>query len=293
LLPAFGLTRLDRLTSIAVRDFQVDLQKRGYAPSFINDCVRVLKMLLRQAVERDILPAYPLRKRIPKLRETLLRLELSDSERLAFLATFDDREAFGRALEGKRMEHPVVASPHFAVPRRFGGDRLPSTVAADEYFARYQWLKPLFVVALETGLRKVDLLALRWDSVNLADGWIRVRMEKTGLEAVIPISAACRAALVLCRSRAVVGVLVFLDEVGRPISETRLKRTFMRAKALAGITRRCRFHDLRHTFASRLVSKGVGLKVVSTALGHATTEQTERYARPSEEAMRQIVLALT
>jgi site-specific recombinase XerD len=119
-----------------------------------------------------------------------------------------------------------------------------------------------------------------------------VRIEKTVLEVIIPISSACREALTLCRSRAVVGVLVFVDESGQPISETRLKRTFVRAKALAGITRRFRFHDLRHTFAARLVSRGVGLKFVATALGHATTEQTERYARPSEEALREIVNAL-
>jgi site-specific recombinase XerD len=85
---------------------------------------------------------------------------------------------------------------------------------------------------------------------------------------------------------------VFVDEAGHPISETRLKRTFIRAKTLAGITRRLRFHDLRHTFASRLVSRGVGLKVVATALGHATTEQTERYAKPSDDALRQIQVAL-
>ncbi|MCM2316549.1 MAG: site-specific integrase, partial [Thermoanaerobaculia bacterium] len=267
LLPTFGALRLDRITAVHVRDFQVDLQTREYAPSFINDCVRVLKMLLHQAVERDVLPAYPIRKRVPRLREPLLRLELSESERKTFLAVFDDRGAFGRALDGKRRAHPLAQSSHFAVARRFGGDRLPESPAADDYFARFQWLKPLFVVALETGLRRGDLLALRWDAVNLADGWIRVRMEKTGLEAVIPISVACREALTLCRIRAVVGVLVFVDEAGQPISETRLKRTFTRAKELAGITRRCRFHDLRHTFASRLVSRGVGLKVVATALG--------------------------
>lgn len=292
LLPAFGALRLDRITAVHVRDFQVDLQTREYAPSFINDCVRVLKMLLHQAVERDVLPAYPIRKRVPRLREPLLRLELSETERRALLAVFDDRAGFGRALDGKRREHPVALSPRFSVARRFGGDRLPESPAADDYFARFQWLKPLFVVALETGLRKGDLLALRWDAVNVVDGWIRVRMEKTGLEAVIPISAACREALTLCRARAVVGVRVFVDEAGHPISETRLKRTFIRAKALAGITRRLRFHDLRHTFASRLVSRGVGLKVVATALGHATTEQTERYAKPSDDALRQIQVAL-
>jgi integrase len=104
--------------------------------------------------------------RTPRRREPLLRLELSESERQAFLTAFDDRKAFGRALDGKRLAHPVAQSPHFTTARRFGGDRLPESPAADDYFARFQWLKPLFVIALETGLRKGDLLALRWDTVN-------------------------------------------------------------------------------------------------------------------------------
>jgi site-specific recombinase XerD len=61
---------------------------------------------------------------------------------------------------------------------------------------------------------------------------------------------------------------------------------------LSSCSTRCRFHDLRHTFASRLVSHGVGLKVVATALGHATTEQTERYEKPSEDALLKIARAL-
>src|ERR1019366_602818 len=64
-------------------------------------------------------------------------------------------------------------------------------------------------------------------------------------------------------------------------------------KALAGITRRLRLHDLRHTFASRLASRGVGLQIIAKALGHRSTRMTERYARPSREAaMRAIVEAL-
>ena len=117
-------------------------------------------------------------------------------------------------------------------------------------------------------------------------------MAKTGFEATIPISRACEVALDECRSRPVVAGVVFVDEQGRQLSETRVCRTYELAKELAGITRRCRFHDLRHTFASRLVSRGVNLRVVATALGHTTTEQTERYAKPSEAAMRQIKTAL-
>jgi integrase len=291
LLPVFGARPLDTITSIAVHDFKVSL--RGtYSPAYINDCVRVLKMLLRQAVEREVIAAYPLKQRVKREKEHLLRLEMSDAERHTFLATFDDFARFGADLATTHRRGKVVQSRHFANPRRFGGGLRSDSAAARRYFGRFTWLKPLFVIALETGLRKGDLLALRWSAVDTANGWIRLVMEKTEFEAVIAISIACAAALAECRKRARGSERVFVDERGRPICESRVLRAFAIAKRLAGIGRRCRFHDLRHTFASRLVSRGVDLKVVATALGHTTTEQTERYAKPSELALRKIKAAL-
>jgi hypothetical protein len=74
--------------------------------------------------------------------------------------------------------------------------------------------------------------------------------------------------------------------------EVRVLRAFETAKEMAGITRRFRFHDLRHTFASTLASQGVSLQVIAKALGHTTTRMSERYARPSEEAIRKAAEAL-
>jgi integrase len=292
ILPVFGDMRLDAISSVVVLDFKVVLRNEKLAASYVNDCVRVLKMLLHQAVERDVLPSYPLKKRVGKEKEPLLRLEMTDAERSAFLAVFDDFASFAAHLAAKQRKGKVVESAHFERARVFGGGLRGDSDAACDYFARFAWLKPLFVVALETGLRKGDILKLTWSSIYFAEGWIRLVMEKTAFEATIPISSACQRALETCRARAVVSPFVFVDELGHRISETRLRRAFAIAKKLAGITRRCRFHDLRHTFASRLVSRGVNLRVVATALGHTTTEQTERYAKPSEAAMREIKAAL-
>ena len=58
------------------------------------------------------------------------------------------------------------------------------------------------------------------------------------------------------------------------------------------ITRRFRFHDLRHTFASTLASQGISLQVIARALGHTNTRMTERYARPSETEIQKAAAAL-
>jgi len=117
-------------------------------------------------------------------------------------------------------------------------------------------------------------------------------MGKTQKTVSIPVSNACHAALLECRNRSVVAELVFVNDVGRPISWSSYRRYFSIAKDIAGIDRRLRFHDLRHSYASRLVSRHVPLKTVSEVLGHSTVRMTERYARPSEEAKRIIKSAL-
>ena len=69
-------------------------------------------------------------------------------------------------------------------------------------------------------------------------------------------------------------------------------RYFKIAKAIAGITRRFRFHDQRHTFASILATKGINAFTLRDLLGHTSTRTTERYARPSNETLASVQQAL-
>jgi integrase len=292
LLPTFGSTPLERITSAALQDFVAALRADGLSASSIGDYVRTLKVFLNQAVNREVLDAFPLRRRVILPKEEKLRLELNASEKSRFLATFFDEDGFRAYLARNRASGKVVASRRFRSSRVFGGSMRPDGRAATIYFDRFRAMRPLFVVALETGLRKGDLLALRWESVDLASGWIRLETRKTGQEVVLPISSACREALLECRSRPVASGRVFCDDLGKLLSETRVKRYFKIAKELAGITRRLRFHDLRHTFGSNLASRGVSLQVIAKAMGHSSTQMTERYARPSREALEEVRRAL-
>jgi Site-specific recombinase XerD len=115
---------------------------------------------------------------------------------------------------------------------------------------------------------------------------------KTRVPALIPLSRRCRTALNDCRKRKVVSEFVFLGADFRPYSVKLIQTYFRKAKKIAGITRRFRFHDLRHTFASNLASAGISLQVIARCLGHATTKMSERYARPDEASLRAVVAAL-
>jgi integrase len=289
----FGDTELTGITSIRVVDFKIDLRSRGLSAAYINDAVRLLKTLLRQAVERELLAEYPLKKRIPNEQELRLELELSADERAAFVAAFDDEHAFRGYLAGKRRMGPFCESAASRTPRRCGGGMRAESSAATRYFSRFRELREFFVVAVETGIRiKSDLRNLSWRSVDLPSGTIRIITRKTGREALVPISRFCREALLRCRARSRESEYVFVDESGKRYSPTRIRRAFLIAKRLAGITRRFRPHDLRHTFASRLATCGVSLQLIAKALGHTSTRMAERYARPSKEALRQVVDAL-
>ena len=85
---------------------------------------------------------------------------------------------------------------------------------------------------------------------------------------------------------------IFTTIAGKPYSIAKINRSFSRAKVLVGIERRCRFKDLRHPFGSNLASRGVSLQKIAKAMGQASARTMERYAKVSEESMREIASAL-
>jgi integrase len=100
-------------------------------------------------------------------------------------------------------------------------------------------------------------------------------MRKAKRPVLLPIVPKVRAALDDCRKRTVMSAYVLLTPEGKPYSESTIKRYFKTAKAIAGITRRFRFHDRRHTFASTSQAKA------STASRCATSSDTPAPGPPN------------
>lgn len=84
---------------------------------------------------------------------------------------------------------------------------------------------------------------------------------------------------------------VFRDENGEMIKADKLKKEFRKAVKKSGIAH-FRFHDLRHTFATRLVQAGVDLYQVAKLLGHKDISTTQRYAHHYPESLRDGVKTL-
>jgi integrase len=279
---------LAQINDAVIGDFVRELRSNGYAPASINGFLAVLRKILRDAVDRELIGRLPYKRRLPRQKENPPRRDLSIVDWTALLHAFDDRAGFMGLLQPKQVSE--IASVHFRGPRRFGGGRRPGGPAAEHEFQRFRAAKPLFVVALETGLSQCDLLSLKWSSVDFTGGWLLAVRKKTGVVAECPISRACREALLECRQRAVVADHVFLTESARPYSVTTVNRFFRVAKKLAGIEKKCRFHDLRFTYASRLASNHVPPEMVRRGLGQKGIGMALHYGRSSDEALKAAIV---
>lgn len=165
-------------------------------------------------------------------------------------------------------------------------ERLVSIAKAQ---TRAPWLSNVIVVALNTGMRRGEILGLEWDRVDLQSRRIRLegRHTKAGKSRTVPMNDTARSALLnQARFRAEhcpASPWVFCDKSGKRIGRT--TRSFNYACQKAGLMD-FRFHDLRHTCAAWLVTAGVPLPEVRDLLGHSTVIMTERYAHLSPDNLR-------
>ncbi|MCI0656403.1 MAG: site-specific integrase [Acidobacteria bacterium] len=151
------------------------------------------------------------------------------------------------------------------------------------------WLQDLLVVALDTGLRLGELLALKRDGVDLGRRLLKVVHTKNGRARSVPLTSRAVGALAARMRSGSGGGEIFRSGAGE--AYWRVRSAFLRACALAKING-LRFHDLRHTFATRLVTSGVDLATVQRLLGHSDIRMTLRYSHPSSadviEAVRRL-----
>ena len=159
--------------------------------------------------------------------------------------------------------------------------------ASDDLKSHSPYLRPIVETALLTGMRRGELLSLKWEQIRNGFIYLEGGMVKSGKGRQIPIND--RLEEVFREVRRVDGLkseYVFCDSKGRRFYQ--VKRSFASACRRAGVED-FRFHDLRHTFASQLVMRGASLKAVQELLGHADLKMTMRYAHLSLEHLRDSV----
>ncbi len=156
----------------------------------------------------------------------------------------------------------------------------------------------LLLVALRTGLRVGELLALRWEDVDLKVGRLVVRRTlwngqegspKGGRAREVPLGDEV---LRVLQEHRHLRAHVFCHEDGSPFTHSELKDVVPRTCRRAGLAKRLTMHDLRHTFASHLTMRGVTPVAVKELLGHADLTTTMRYAHLAPRITRDAVQLL-
>ncbi len=148
------------------------------------------------------------------------------------------------------------------------------------------WLQEIILFALHTGMRRGEILTLQWSHVDLVRRTLTILEQKNGARDTLPINDTAMAVL---QARAAVrtshATFVFVNGADHRRNARNLLRAFYPAMRKAGITR-FRFHDLRHTFATRLIQAGVDVYTVQKLGRWKTISMVLRYAHHQPESLR-------
>ena len=270
----FGTWYTRPLQGITVEDIERWRTQRlgqGAAPSTVTRTMMTLCGALTRAVKLGRLQDNPVRRverpridRTPNVRyldtgeETRLRTALAKRD----LEMREARQSANRWRK-ERNENLLPPLPHF-------GDHLT----------------PAVLVSMNTGVRRGELLALRWGSVDLKRKQITIEghTAKSQQTRHVPLNNEAADVLRKWKDQAPDPVRVFPINTG---FKTAWGALLVRAK----ITK-FRWHDLRHHFASRLVQAGVPLNTVRELLGHGSMAMTLRYAHLAPDQRHEAVAKL-
>lgn len=146
------------------------------------------------------------------------------------------------------------------------------------------YLKTIVILALNTGMRRTEILKLRWNDIDFIDRFIFVKETKSNVPRKIPMNDLVYKTL---KEKKQSNEFVFYN----PKTRNRIKdiKTAFKTLCSQAEIKGIRFHDLRHTAATLMIMKGVDLVTVKEILGHASINTTMRYAHPTPENKRRAV----
>lgn len=250
--PFFANKILQQITKRDIEEFQTSLSKKHNSKG-LNGIIIVLKSIFKEAIKENYLVKSP-------------------CEYITYLKEDKNYDVFWTKSEVDQFLRANFKSEHY----------------------------DLFLTALNTGMRKGELAGLCWDRVDFLSNTITVtrtrdRRElkertKTNVVRVIPMNVIVKMTLLsLFKKRiekSISSNFVFLNMEGNPVNPHHLYRLFSVAQKRAVLSRRIRFHDLRHTFASQYIINGGSIYDLQKFLGHTDIQMTTRYAHHSMDYLQ-------
>ena len=176
----------------------------------------------------------------------------------------------------------LVSKPRLNKPRdrRVVKDDINALMHALRH-TKVTYLKPLILIAIETGLRQGELIKLKWNDVDLDSRLLKVKDTKNGEDRVVPLSN---------KSLSILQSLPRLGEAVFNASHSSLQNAWKRLIKRSGLNN-LHFHDLRHEAISRFIERGLTIPEAASISGHKAQSMLLRYAHPDLSYIKKKVMS--
>ena len=270
--------RLEEFTPQHLEKWRLAKQQKGTKPTTINRDLADLKAMFTRAYDWKLIASNPIAGVKPCKTEsnTVVRF-LSNEEEALVREALDKRETKLREARASANEW-----------REERGYPLKTSLENCSYA---DYLKPVFILSVNTGLRKGEAFSLKWSDIDfeLKQLTVQSKNAKSSKTRHVPLNDEVLECLEQWKNQTD-SVYLFEGKGGAPMKDTR--KSWAKVLKEAQV-KDFRWHDLRHTFASKLVMAGVDLNTVRELMGHSDIKMTLRYAHLAPEhkaaAVRRLV----
>ena len=244
------------------------------------DYIRLKALARRPIAKLNMVALTP--QKIAQHRDERLK-EIAPATVIRELSYFSSIITYARKEWGININNPVslVARPKNPQGRSRILDAAETSRLLEELRPtgrRSIWMLPLVRLALETAMRRSELLGLRWEHIDLGRRTIFIQLTKNGTSRTVPLST--HAIQILTEIPRDIDGRVF------PVTHEVVSQAFNRARKQARV-KDIRFHDLRHMAITRLAEKLPNLIELSAVSGHKSLAMLKRYYHPSAELLAQ------
>ncbi|HIF0138901.1 TPA: phage integrase [Legionella anisa] len=261
---------LVEITPAILDQWRVKRLNEGISNATINRDIGVLKSLMTKAIEWEVIKENPLK--------NLKLFKVDRAPKVRYLS-FDEEKNLRQALFEREGQLKQDRKRGNEWRQARGYDLLPE-FEEDELC---DYLAPMVLISINTGVRQGELFHLTWEMIDLKERSIIIAGEitKNSSSRYIPLNDEAYKIIkeLFAKSSSKKG-LVFPSKDNKPFNN--IKRSWATILKKAQITE-FRWHDLRHHFASKLVMVGIDLNTVRELLGHSDIKMTLRYAHLAPE----------